>query len=228
MKYFEVQEGIFLARPNRFIAHVQLGSQVEVCHVKNTGRCRELLIPGAKVLVNRAEKPGRKTAFDLIAVYKGKRLVNIDSQAPNQVFEEWVKEGIFLKNITFLRREFPYLGSRFDFYLEAEGQKILVEIKGVTLEENGMAKFPDAPTKRGTRHLKELCQSRQEGFQAYAVFVIQMEGVTSFSPNTEMDPEFSKAFWTAKKQGVSLLALDCRVTKEELHIRKSIPILGGS
>lgn len=216
MRYDKMTEGRFLARPNRFVAHVEVQGRVEICHVKNTGRCRELLIPGARVLVQRCDYPGRKTLYDLISVWKGDRLINMDSQAPNQVFREWAREGGYFGELTLIKAEQRFGNSRFDYYLETSGRKIFVEVKGVTLEEDGAVRFPDAPTERGVKHLKELLQCMEEGFEAVVVFVIQMKGVRYFMPNDAMDPAFGAALRELSEKGARVLALDCEVTSDSL------------
>ena len=224
MTYPGIARAAFIDRPNRFIAHVLVGGERRVCHVKNTGRCRELLLPGARVLVQRADKPGRKTNLDLIAVWKGQRLINMDAAAPNQVFGEWARSGGFLPGVTLVRPEVTHGDSRFDFYLEAGARRAFVEVKGVTLEENGVARFPDAPTQRGVKHLNGLAQCAQEGYEAWAVFVVQMEGVSRFEPNWATHPAFGQALIRAQAAGVHIVAVDCRVEEDSLSIRQSVPV----
>jgi sugar fermentation stimulation protein A len=219
MTYENIRRAVFISRPNRFIAHIELDGKQEVCHVKNTGRCRELLIPGAVVLVQDAGVNGgssRKTRYDLVAVWKGNRLVNIDSSAPNKVFAEWVRGGGLFRDIGRIQPEYRYGGSRFDFYIEASGRRVLVEVKGVTLEEDGVARFPDAPTERGVRHLLELKSAAAAGYDAYAVFIIQMKGVRSMEPNWATHPAFGEALRDAAAAGVNILALDCTVTENSI------------
>lgn len=225
MRYEKIKEGIFIKRPNRFIAHVEINGEECICHVKNTGRCKELLIPGKKVYINESDNPNRKTKYDLISVYKGNVLFNIDSQAPNQVVYEWLKEGRLIPGLKELRREAAYGSSRFDLYYETEQAKGFIEVKGVTLEEDGIAYFPDAPTLRGIKHLEELCLTVKEGYQSYVIFVIQMDGVLRFEPNMRTHPEFGKALKEAEKAGVEILAYDCHVKKELLEIRKRISVV---
>ena len=191
MHYHQVEKATFLARPNRFIAHVELAGERVVCHVKNTGRCRELLVPGAEVWLEKGSNPGRKTAWDLIAVQKGEHLINMDAQAPNKVFAEWAAQ--WEPELTALRSEVTYGQSRLDFCLEMPHGLHYVEVKGVTLEESGHTRFPDAPTERGVKHLQELMRAVEEGHRASAVFVIQMEGVTDFAPNDDTHPAFGAA-----------------------------------
>lgn len=209
MKYENIKEGKFISRPNRFIAIIEIDGREEVCHVKNTGRCKELLVPGCRVFVQEFENTNRKTKFDLIAVYKGDILINMDSQAPNKVFAEWIRKGNFFKNVTFLKAEKKFHESRFDFYIEADGKKIFAEIKGVTLEENKIALFPDAPTERGVKHIKELCRSIEEGYEAYIFFVIQFKGTEYFKPNKKTHPEFADALEVAYEKGVHIVVVDC-------------------
>ncbi len=224
MRYPNICRGTFLDRPNRFVAHVMLDGRTETCHVKNTGRCRELLLPGAAVWLCRSDDPGRKTAFDLVAVEKGDRLINIDAQAPNAVFAEWARSGRFLPDLTLLRREVSWGASRFDFYYETPGERGFVEVKGVTLEQDGAALFPDAPTERGVRHVQELTACRAEGFRAHLFFVIQMEHVRSFSPNDRTHPAFGAALRAAA--GVRLHAHTCSVTPDSLTLTEhTVPVL---
>lgn len=224
MQYGKIHPARFLARPNRFVARVEMEQQEVICHVKNTGRCRELLVPGVTVWLEEGTNPNRKTAYDLIAVEKGDRLINMDSQAPNKVFEEWAGAGSFQPGLTKLRRETTYGSSRFDFYWESSEKRGFVEVKGVTLEEDGVVRFPDAPTLRGIKHLEELVAARQAGYEAAVCFVIQMEGVRWFSPNDATHPEFGQALRRAAGAGVDILALDCTVTPGTLTIRQPVPV----
>jgi len=214
--YERIREGIFIERPNRFIAHALVEGNLEVIHVKNTGRCKELLIPQATIYLQHNADPKRKTSWDLIAVKKGERLINMDAQIPNKVVGEWLEKEILFKQINLIRPETKYKSSRFDFYVEADERKILLEVKGVTLEHNGIAMFPDAPTLRGARHLEELITATKDGYGAYVIFVIQMKGVRYFTPNKDMDPAFAKALLRAKAAGVHILALDCQVTPNSI------------
>jgi len=216
MVYPDICEGIFIERLNRFVAAVEIGGETEICHVKNTGRCRELFVPGAAVALQRHKPGARKTNYDLIAVKKGDRLINVDSQAPNRVFREWAEGGGFLPGIFRVQPEVRFLNSRFDFLLEMDGRKALVEVKGVTLEENGVALFPDAPTERGVKHLRELKEARALGFGAFIVFVIQMKGVSYFTPNERAHPAFGQALRDAQDAGVGVCAIDCAVTPESI------------
>ncbi len=223
MRYAQVKQGRFLSRPNRFIAHVEMDGETEICHVKNTGRCRELLVPGAAVWCAVAESPKRKTAFDLIAVEKGPYLVNMDSQAPNQAVGEWLRAGGMGKaEVVLPERRFH--DSRFDFYLERDGKPMFLEVKGVTLEEDGVCRFPDAPTQRGARHLRELILAKQQGYDAAVLFVIQMAPMRYLAPNNATDPEFGKALREAAASGVSVLAVDCTVTPDTMTIGNPVEV----
>ena len=224
MQYQNVKKGIFLTRPNRFIAHVEVDGATQVVHVKNTGRCRELFVPGVSVYLEQSANPARKTKYDLIAVEKGELLINMDAQAPNQVFREWAEQGGFLPGLTQLRPETTWGSSRFDFYWEAGDRRGFVEVKGVTLEENGHARFPDAPTERGVKHLEELIRCRSEGYEAAVCFVLQMEGMKDFAPNDSTHPAFGQALRKAAQAGVQILAHTCRVTPETLTIAEPVPV----
>ena len=224
MTYENTEKATFLSRPNRFIAHVAVNGKPEISHIKNTGRCKELLIPGAQVILQKSGNTKRKTAYDLIAVYKGDRLINMDSQVPNKVFLEHLKSGLHLDSINLIKPEAKYGGSRFDFYLEAGQRKIFIEVKGVTLEENDVVLFPDAPTERGVKHLNELAQCVQEGYEAQVVFVVQMSDVRYFTPNNKTHPAFGDALVTAEKAGVKVIALDCEVTEDSLTIGNPVSI----
>lgn len=224
MVYENIKKGIFLARPNRFIAHVAIDGKNEVVHVKNTGRCKELLTDRATVFCQEVHNPRRKTKFDLISVVKNDRLINMDSNAPNKVFLEYLQAGKLFQNIKLIKPECKYNNSRFDFYVETDTDKIFIEVKGVTLEENGVVLFPDAPTLRGVKHINELIQAQREGYKACIVFVIQMDTVQYFTPNNKTHPEFGQALAEARKNGVSLLALDCSVTEHTLAIQKKVRI----
>lgn len=224
MKYGYVADAVFLQRPNRFIAQVLLHGQEETVHVKNTGRCKELLVPGAKVYLEKGKNPARKTAWDLIAVEKGDRLINMDSQLPNKVAEEWLAQG-GLGQFSQLLREQTWGASRLDFCLKDARRTKYVEVKGVTLEEGGKVYFPDAPTARGTKHLEELTRIRQEGMEAAVLFVVQMKGVSSFSPNDATDPAFGKALRQAAAAGVEVAALDCLVWPDEVTPGQRVPVV---
>jgi len=224
MAYPNVSPAIFLSRPNRFIAHALLDDAEVICHVKNTGRCKELLVPGATVYVQKSDNPLRKTQYDLIAVRKDLRLINMDSQAPNRVFYEHLQNGRYIEGITLIKPEARFGSSRFDFYVEAGERKIFVEVKGVTLEEDGVTLFPDAPTERGVRHLRELMQCAATGHEAHVVFVVQMRGVRYFTPNDKTHAAFGEALREAAAAGVKVVALDCIVTPDRLEINGEISI----
>ena len=222
MQYENMVPGVFLARPNRFIAHVEIDGQMEICHVKNTGRCRELLTPGAKVWCQRSGNPNRKTQYDLITVKKGDRLINMDSQAPNTAAKEWLLSG-GLGEISDLKAEYTHGDSRFDFSFLMEGKRCFLEVKGVTLEDDGVCAFPDAPTERGVKHLKGLTQAAKDGYGAFVLFVIQMADVKYLRPHDERDPAFGAALREAAENGVTVMAMDCGVTEDTMQIR--LPVL---
>lgn len=248
MKYTRIAQGRFLERPNRFIALVEINGKTETCHVKNTGRCQELLTPGADVWLEQSQNPNRKTAYDLVAVWKpgedgagggmqgenpfvwqagSGRLINMDSQAPNKAVQEWLEQNHPFPEITFLKPEYKYGASRIDFYIEAgyrKPRKILLEVKGVTLEENGIAKFPDAPTERGIRHMLELEHAVEEGYEACILFLIQMKGISYFEPNYRTHPQFGETLRKVQGSGVNILAYDCSVTPEELVLDKPVRV----
>ena len=229
MKYNRIVSGTFLQRPNRFIAHVLINGKEEICHVKNTGRCHELLVPKCTVYCSVSDNPQRKTKYDLIAVekiVKGRTLlVNMDSQAPNAAAKEWLASGASpFGNISYLKPEYKYGNSRFDFYLECGKRKIFLEVKGVTLEDNGIVLFPDAPTERGVKHVRELIQCHAEGFETYVLFVVQMERALYFTPNRKTHPQFADALCEAQNAGVQLLAYTCKVTPDKIRIDKPIEI----
>ena len=224
MQYQTVVPGRFLSRPNRFVAQVEAEGAVQTVHVKNTGRCRELLVPGAAVYLERSANPKRRTAYDLIAVQKGELLVNMDAQAPNRVFGEWAAAGGFLSGLEALRPEFTWEDSRFDFLLEDRLGRYFVEVKGVTLEENGEARFPDAPTERGVKHLRGLARAVEQGCRGAVFFVIQMKGVTHFRPNELTHPAFGAALREAAEQGVAVFARDCVVTPDSLTLDAEVPV----
>ena len=222
MTYENMVPGIFQARPNRFIAHVQIGGQTEIVHVKNTGRCKELLVPGCAVWCQRSSNPNRKTAFDLIAVQKGDRLINMDSQAPNRAAGEWLSSG-GLGEISELKAEVKHGDSRYDFSFLKDGKRCFLEVKGCTLEHDGACAFPDAPTERGAKHIRGLTAAARAGYGAYILFVIQMSDVKYIRPHDETDPEFGKALREASQNGVRVLAMDCAVTPDTMEIR--LPVL---
>ena len=218
MNYGPTARGVFLSRPNRFVARVLLDGQEVLCHVKNTGRCEELLIPGAEVYVRPSAAQERKTAYDLLAVRKGERLFNIDSSAPNAVFAEWLRAGGLSEVPRLLRPEVRFGNSRFDFYMETAAERAFLEVKGVTLEDDNIAYFPDAPTERGVKHLRELITCTAAGYSAYAVFIIQADGISCVRPNERTHPAFGEALRAAQAAGVHLLALTCHVTETSLII----------
>ena len=216
MEYENIRQAKFISRPNRFLSYIEIDGRVERCHVKNTGRCKEILVPGTTVYVRESGNSNRKTKYDLISAYKGDRLINIDSQVPNRVFYEWVTGGNLFDDITLIKPECKYKNSRFDFYIETPSRKAFIEVKGVTLEIDGVAMFPDAPTERGVRHLTELCQSVREGYEAYLVFIIQMKSVLYFAPNIKTHKAFRDALKMAADKGVKVLAFDCEVTETSI------------
>lgn len=217
MKYREIIEGRFINRPNRFIAHVLINGVEETVHVKNTGRCRELLLPDANVRLEVSDNPNRKTKYDLVAVYKENLgWVNIDSQAPNKVVQEWLET----QDYTIVKPEYVYGDSRIDFYMEKDQQKYLMEVKGCTLEIDGIGYFPDAPTERGVKHLRELTRARTLGYECMITFVIQMEGVSEVRPYISMQPEFGEALEEARAAGVKIVFLPCKVGRDTLQITK--------
>lgn len=222
MKYDSVCEATFIERPNRFIAHVLLDGEPMICHVKNTGRCRELLVPGSKVILSRGASPLRKTAYDLISVYKGKRLINMDSQAPNAIAAEYLPR--LFPDLAELRREVTCGDSRFDFYGIKRARPFYLEVKGVTLERDGAVYFPDAPTVRGTKHLRELAMLQSSGIDTYVLFIVQMENVLSLQANRATDPAFADALLLARDAGVGIYAVDCAVTHDSIVPREPVPI----
>ena len=224
MRYQNIHKGIFLSRPNRFIAQVELNGREETVHVKNTGRCRELLVPGCTVYLEKSDNAARRTAYDLVAVEKGELLINMDSQAPNKVFGEWAQQGGFRDDLTLLRPETVWGRSRFDFYWEAGEKRGFVEVKGCTLEENGLALFPDAPTERGVKHLEELMEAQRAGYSCTICFILQMKGCRVFRPNEGTHPAFADALRRAEQAGVHVLAVDCVVTPDSLAIDQPVPV----
>lgn len=227
MKYKNVVEGRFVERPNRFIAKVEIGDSTERVHVKNTGRCRELLLPGAGVFLEKSHSPKRSTAYDLVAVRKGDRIINMDSQAPNRAVGEWLREGTLFPGTKLVQPEKTYGNSRFDFYVETEDDRIFLEVKGVTLEEEGVVRFPDAPSDRAVKHVQELMQARRAGYRAVVLFVVQMEGVRFFTPNRDTHPEFADALCRAAEEGVEVLAYDCHVTPEAMRVSRPVLVVLG-
>lgn len=225
MHYDNIRKGRFIERPNRFIAYVDIEGNRETVHVKNTGRCAELLVPGAAVYVQESDNPSRKTRWDLIAVEKGERMVNMDSQVPNKLVVEWLGEGNLFEDITRIRPEYTYGSSRLDLFVEADGKKVFIEVKGVTLEEKGVVRFPDAPSERAVKHVEELKAAAGEGYEAYIFFVVQMKGVRYFTPNMDTHPAFGEALVSAAKAGVHILAYDCEVRKDDIHIEDEVPVV---
>lgn len=228
MQYQTICEGRFVARPNRFIAHVETEEGLQVCHVKNTGRCRELLVPGARVWLEECANPARKTKYDLITVEKptarGPLLINMDSQAPNKVFGEWAAAGNFRTGLTLLRPEMTYGNSRFDYYWEDSEKRGFLEVKGVTLEMDGVVRFPDAPTERGVKHLEELMAAHEAGYEAAVCFLVQMEGMKWVEPNDATHPAFGAALRAAARAGVEVMALECRVTPDTLTVKGPLAV----
>ncbi len=224
MKYQNMVEGRFIDRPNRFIAHVEINGKEETVHVKNTGRCRELLTPGATVYLEKGVNPERKTPYDLISVVKGERMINMDSQAPNKAVHEWLLQKKLFPDLSFVRPETTYGQSRFDFYIETENEKIFMEVKGVTLEEDGVMRFPDAPSERAVKHVEELAAALEDGYKAYILFVIQMKGAKYFTPHRAMHPDFAEALDKAEQAGVQILAYDCEVTPDSMEIGEPVQV----
>ena len=229
MEYPNITSGIFLRRPNRFIAHVEIEGREEICHVKNTGRCRELLLSGSTVYLVESDNPSRKTRYDLVAVEKVRGeetlCINMDSQAPNQLFREWAEGGNFRSGLTLLRGETTFCNSRFDYYWETREKRGFVEVKGVTLEENGVVRFPDAPTQRGVKHLEELILAKEQGYEAAVCFVVQMKGMKHLEPNDVTHPEFGAALRRCAASGVEIMALECEVIPEKVEITGTIPVV---
>lgn len=223
MKYERIIRAKFVARPNRFVAIIDVEGNEELCHIKNTGRLKELLVPGATIFVQQATGATRKTRYDLISVYKGQRLVNVDSQAPNQIAIEYLPQVI--SGVKLIKPEIKFGNSRFDLYLETDCERYLAEVKGVTLEKAGVAMFPDAPTERGLRHLKELGRSLKMGYKALMLFVIQMKGVKYFTPNDDTHRAFGEMLRRVSEAGVGLLAVDCHVTETGLIAADPVEIV---
>ncbi len=224
MQYPNITKATFISRENRFVATVELDGQALQVHVKNTGRCRELLTSGAAVYLVRSDNTKRKYAYDLVAVEKGNRMVNMDSQAANQVFEEFLRSGGLIDGISYLKPEFGYGASRIDFYFERFGERHLVEVKGVTLEEDGICRFPDAPTQRGAKHLRELAEAVKKGYHAWICFVVQMDGMKWLEPNVATDPEFARALRDAAGAGVQVKAFACEVRPDSLKVKQAFPV----
>ena len=225
MKYDNIKQAVFIERLNRFVAKVKLDGEEILCHVKNTGRCREILVEGAKVYLEKSDNTSRKYAYSLISVYKGDRLINIDSSAPNKAVGEWLEKGGLFKNVTLIKPEKTYGKSRFDFYVEYEVKKAFIEVKGVTLEKDGVVLFPDAPTQRGVKHLNGLAKWVAEGNKAMALFIVQMNNVKYFTPNKETHPEFAEVLTKAKNQGVEVIAVECEAGESTLTHGKEIDVI---
>lgn len=224
MRYNNIYPAVFINRPNRFIANIEIDGAEQVCHVKNTGRCGELLVDRAEIYVQKNDNPSRKTMYDLIAVKKGNRIVNMDSQAPNYLVKEWLLEKNPFGKITYLKPEQKCGNSRFDFYMETENSRTYIEVKGVTLENNNVVSFPDAPSQRAVKHLKELCELKTRGYDCYVIFVVQMENVKYFRPETQRHEEFAQALIEANNCGVRIMAVDCRVEKDFIIINKEVGV----
>ncbi len=224
MKYGKIQKANFISRPNRFVALVSIDGKETAVHVKNTGRCRELLTDRAEVWLEKSSNPDRKYQYSLVTVKKGDRIVNMDSQAPNKAVGEWLSEGGLFTDVKLIKPECKYGNSRFDFYVEYADKKAFIEVKGVTLENDGVVSFPDAPTERGSKHLRELCECIKEGYEAYVIFVIQMNDVLYFTANVCHDPVFARTLSQAYNEGVKVLAYDCLVTEDEMKIGDSVEV----
>lgn len=227
MKYDRIREGIFVTRLNRFVAQVKVDGRDELCHVKNTGRLGELLVPGTRAWVQEHEKTDRKTKFSLIAVEREGICYNIDSQAPNELAGEWLESGKAFsgRTVSQIRKEQKYGNSRFDLMFQLDGKKTFMEVKGVTLNQSGTALFPDAPTLRGEKHVRELTECLEQGYGACILFVVKFGTAQQFAPNTERQPEFAEALKSAHQAGVLVMAAKCRVTPEEIRIEKEIPVI---
>ena len=224
MQYSDIHKAVFLERPNRFIAHCTVDGMLEAVHVKNTGRCRELLVPGATVYLEKSSNPNRKTAYDLVTVETPFGLVNMDAAAPNQVAGELLRAGAILSSPTLVQPEVRFGASRLDFYAENDRQRLFVEVKGVTLRQGEWAVFPDAPTVRGAKHMGELVQAVAQGYRAMALLIVQMGGCTAFRPNRETDPAFCRALRDARAAGVEVRAVDCRVTPNTVTANRELPV----
>lgn len=225
MFYKNIAVGKFISRPNRFIANVEIDGEVQVVHVKNTGRCRELLLPGSTVYCEKSDNPNRKTAYDLVAVEKGKLLINMDSQAPNEAFSEFIHDGSFKDGIEYIARERKYKNSRFDFFFKRKGKEYFAEVKGVTLEDEGVVLFPDAPTERGVKHLTELEDAVKNGYGGCVVFVVQLKEAKYFTPNRKTHPEFADKLKEVQKAGVEIFAYTCNVTPNSISLLSQIPVV---
>ncbi len=224
MQYLDIHKAVFLERPNRFIARCTVDGVPETVHVKNTGRCRELLVPGATVFLEKSSNPKRKTAYDLVTVETPCGLVNMDAAAPNQVAGELLRSGAILPSPTMMRPEVRFGVSRLDFYAENHRERLFVEVKGVTLRQGDLAVFPDAPTARGAKHMGELVQAVEQGYRAMALLIVQMGGCTAFRPNWETDPAFCRALCDARDAGVEVRAVDCLVTPDTVTANRELPV----
>lgn len=224
MKYKSIRKAVFLERINRFVAMIEIDGKTEKCHVKNTGRCKELLLPNIPIYVQESNKPGRKTGYDLISVQQTERIVNIDSQIPNALVKEFLEKTAYFSEAQSIKMEKKFGSSRFDLYVEAGQRKIFIEVKGVTLDVGGTARFPDAPTERGVRHLNELMKCIQEGYEAYLFFVIQMKGPKVLEPNWQTHPQFAQTLLKARESGVRIIAYDCTVAESSIEISEPIPV----
>lgn len=225
MEYSNIVCAKFISRPNRFCAVVNVDGKEVVCHVKNTGRCRELLTKDAVVFLEKSHNPSRKTQFDLVAVMKGERCVNIDSLSPNKAVKEWLEKGGLAENCDVIKAESTYKNSRFDFYVEKDNRRIFVEVKGVTLENEGVVMFPDAPTIRGVKHLNELMDCIKDGYEAYIIFVVQMKDVKYFTPNSQTHREFADTLKKCRQTGVNILCFDCEVAPDSMTIRNKVDVV---
>lgn len=223
VRYGNTVRGTFVSRPNRFIAKVLVEGKEETVHVKNTGRCREILVPGTQVVLEDSRNPSRKTRYDLIAAYKGGNLINIDSQSPNKAFGEFITESGIFGGTPAVHPEYSHGDSRFDFYIESEGRRIFVEVKGVTREFDGVCMFPDAPTERGLKHLRGLERCVEEGYEAYLALIVQMKGMHVFVPDYETHPEFGREMERAEEMGVGILVYDCVVTEDSMYVDSPVP-----
>ncbi|MEN8906755.1 MAG: DNA/RNA nuclease SfsA [Clostridiales bacterium] len=226
MKYNNITSGIFVERTNRFIARVKIDEDIEIVHVRNTGRCKEILIEGTRVYLEKSNNPDRKTKYSIICAYKNDLLINIDSQVPNQVVYEAIKGNLIknFNNLKYIKREVTFKNSRFDIYYETDIEKGFIEVKGVTLEENGISKFPDAPTKRGVKHLNEMIEATKEGYKGHIFFLIQMKSIKKFTPNYKTDKEFSNTLYKASKNGVDIIAYNTIVEKDRLSIKDKVEV----
>lgn len=224
MKYYDIHRAVFKSRPNRFIAVCEMDGTEHISHVKNTGRCRELLVPGCTVYLEKNGNPNRRTEYDLVAVMKGEELFNIDAAAPNKVFGQWLENGGLFDDTELIKPETVYKKSRFDFYVEHGGKKAFIEVKGVTLERNGVLLFPDAPTQRGVKHIYELCRAMDDGYESYLAFIIQTEKAEYFTPNRQTHPEFAHALEYAVRRGVKIICLSCKTAPDELTAAAYVPV----